>query len=259
MTQSVEITWLGQAGYEIRAPDGATLMIDPYLSDEVERELGVVRQVASPVAVDDAEPDVLVVTHWHLDHLDPLLCRSLARRGARTAFAGPPSNTARLLGWGVDAARVHELERGGSFEHAGFRVWAGFARHDVPGWICEDAISVAVEVAGVRVFHTGDTEYDARVLAMAQHGPYDVGLFVSNGSGGCMDAGEAALMAHKLSPALAIPMHYGMWAPDGYGPYATLDPERFVEVCARLGGPATRLLAHGETLRVACPDLARLD
>jgi L-ascorbate 6-phosphate lactonase len=246
----VEITWLGQAGYEIRAPGGATLMIDPYLSDDVERELGNARIVAAPISFHDAAPDVLLATHWHPDHLDPSLCRSLAERGAATVFAGPPGNRSRLLGWGVPADRIHDLDRGATFSHAGFSVTAGFARHDVPGWLCEDAISAAIEVAGVRIFHSGDTEYDARVLAMAAHGPFDVGLFVSNGTGGCMNAREAALMASTLAPAVAIPNHYGFWADAGYGPGATLDPALFADVCRRLGGPPARALEHAETLRL---------
>jgi L-ascorbate 6-phosphate lactonase len=238
----VEITWLGQAGYEIRAPDGATLMIDPYLSDDVERELGTAR--------------VLVATHWHPDHLDPPLCRSLARRSARTVFVGPPGNASRLRGWNVDAERIHDLERGASYSHAGFTVHAGFARHDVPGWLCEDAICVAIDVAGVRIFHSGDTEYDARLAAMRAHGPFDVGMFVINGGGGCMNADEAALMAHRLAPAIAVPCHYGMWSVEDYGPGATLDPARFADVCARLGGPETCTLEHAGTLRVPAASAA---
>jgi L-ascorbate 6-phosphate lactonase len=256
MSRTVDITWLGQGGFEIRAPDGATLMIDPYLSDDVERELGTARIVDPPVAVDDAEPDVLVATHWHPDHLDPALCRSLARRSARTVFAGAPGNASRLLGWKVASDRIQSLERGASFAHAGFRVHAGFARHDVPGWLCEDAISVAIEVAGVRIFHSGDTEYDARLKAMRAHGPYDVGLFVINGVGGCMDAAEAALIAHALDPAIAVPCHYGMWSVEDYGPGATLDPASFVDVCARLGGPEAHVLEHAGTLRVPANALA---
>ena len=250
MSGNVTITWLGQGGFEIQAPDGATLMIDPYLSDDVEHELGTARVVEPPVPVDRAEPDVLVATHWHPDHLDPSLCRSIARRSAPTVFVGPPSNASRLAGWGVRPDRRRDLARGAAYSHAGFTVSAGFARHDVPGWLCEDAISVAVEVAGVRIFHSGDTEYDARVLAMREHGPFDVGLFVMNGAGGCMNADEAALMAYALAPGVAVPCHFGMWAAEDYGPGATLDPGRFTDVCARLGGPATKVLAHADSLHV---------
>jgi hypothetical protein len=52
-------------------------------------------------------------------------------------------------------------------------------------------------------------------------------------------------MAHELAPGVAIPSHYGMWAPENYGPAATLDPQIFVEYCERLGGPPTLVLEHG--------------
>jgi L-ascorbate metabolism protein UlaG (beta-lactamase superfamily) len=250
MSDVVQLRWLGQGGYEIVAPDGATLMIDPYLSDEVERELGNARIVPAPIGVDEAAPDVVVATHWHPDHLDPELARSLGRRGAPTTWLGPSTNAGRLVGWGVDPQLVVDLDRGQERQVGPFTVRAGFARHDVPGWLCEDAISVSVEVAGRRIFHTGDTEYDARVLAMRDHGPYDVGLFVMNGTGGCMNVYEAAIMAHQLAPRIAVPCHYGMWADAGYGLGATLDPEQFVELCARLGGPDTRVLEHGGGLSV---------
>jgi L-ascorbate 6-phosphate lactonase len=250
MSDAVQIRWLGQGGYEIVAPDGTTLMIDPYLSDEVERELGNARVVAAPVAVEEAEPDVVVATHWHPDHLDPELARSLGRRRAPTTWLGPSTNASRLVGWGVAPELVANLDRGDERTVGPFTVRAGFARHDVPGWLCEDATCVAIEVAGVRIFHSGDTEYDTRVLAMREHGPYDVGLFVINGTGGCMNVFEAALMAHQIAPRIAIPCHYGLWSDAGYGAGATLDPEQFADVCARLGGPETRILEHGGTLRV---------
>jgi L-ascorbate 6-phosphate lactonase len=250
MSAGVQIRWLGQAGYEIIAPDGSSLMIDPYLSDDVERELANARVVPAPVAVEDAEPDVVVATHWHPDHLDPELARSLGRRGASTTWLGPPSNASRLRGWGIAPERVLDLARGQERTVGAFTVRAGFARHDVPGWLCEDATSVAIEVAGVRIFHSGDTEYDARALAMREHGPYDVGLFVMNGSGGCMNVYEAALMAHQFAPRIAVPCHYGLWSVAGYGEGATLDPEQFVELCDRLGGPQTRVLEHAGTLTV---------
>jgi L-ascorbate 6-phosphate lactonase len=246
-TNAPTLRWLGQAGYEIRSRGGQVLLLDAYLSHNVEEELGQVRAVEPPVSVEDAQADVLLATHWHPDHLDPDLCRSLRDR-SRCAFVGPTSNSSRLAGWGVPVDRVHELDRGETIRVGDFRLTAGYARHDVRGWLAEDAISVVVEVDGVRIFHSGDTEYDSRVLPIADSGPFDVGLFVINGSGGCMNAREAALMAHQLGPSVAIPMHYGLWAEGGYGPHATLDPRQFSGYCERLGGPAALVLGHDETM-----------
>jgi L-ascorbate metabolism protein UlaG (beta-lactamase superfamily) len=243
------LRWLGQAGYEIRSRGGQVLLLDAYLSHNVEDELGQVRAVEPPVSPEDAHADVVLATHWHPDHLDPDLCRSL-RDSSRCAFVGPTSNTSRLAGWGVPTDRIRELDRGHTLDLGDFRLTAGYARHDVRGWLVEDAISVVVEVDGLKVFHSGDTEYDSRVLPIAERGPFDVAMFVINGSGGCMNAREAALMAHQLHPSVAIPMHYGLWAEGGYGRGATLDPQEFADYCERLGGPPTVVLSHGATLEL---------
>jgi L-ascorbate metabolism protein UlaG (beta-lactamase superfamily) len=241
------LRWLGQAGYELRSAAGNTMLIDPYLSHYVETEIAQQRAVEPPDAVESAEADILLATHWHPDHLDPDLCKELRDR-TECVFVGPSTNTSRLLGWRVPQHRIQPLDRGDTVTLGDFTMTAGFARHEVPGWLVEDAISVAIQVDDIRLFHSGDTEYDARVLPMAAHGPYDVGLFVINGTGGCMNVREAALMAHQFAPARAIPMHYGLWAEGRYGPDATLDPDDFVDYCSRLGGPEVQVLEHGETI-----------
>ena len=44
----MKIRWIGQAGYELS--DGTTtILLDPYLSDIVEREEGLKRMVTAPV------------------------------------------------------------------------------------------------------------------------------------------------------------------------------------------------------------------
>ena len=112
-------------------------------------------------------------------------------------------------------------------------------------------VGVVVEAGGFRLYHTGDTEYDARILSARALGPFDMGLFVTNGTGGNMSSREAALLAHQLGVARAVPMHYGMWADADYGADATLDPSVFVETCARLGGPPTAVLEVGVPVEIA--------
>jgi L-ascorbate 6-phosphate lactonase len=247
----VEITWLGQGGYAVRAPSGEVLLIDAYLSDYVEDELGNRRIVAPPTPLDEIEADVVVATHWHPDHQDPPTVRSIAARCPHAVFAGPTECTSRYAGWRIEPERIRTLDEGDAVQVGPFGLRGGFARHEVRGWLSEDAVSVFIEVAGVRILHSGDTEYDQRLRPLADAwGPFDVGLFVINGVGGCMNVYEAALLAHQMRPAVAVPMHYGMWSAEGYGPGATLDPGVFVEYCRRLGGPDTHVIEHGGTLRV---------
>ena len=244
MSPTVDIRWIGQSGYAITHPDGSVCLIDAYLSDYAEEQLGVRRVVPPPINPAQARVDVVVCTHWHEDHLDRPTCESIATASPAARFVGPPSVVARLRFWGVAADRTVELERGGSAEVGSFGLHATFARHEVAGWLSEDAIGVVTEVAGVRISHSGDTEYDRRCLDARGHGPLDAAMLVVNGEGGNMNAREAALMAHELSPALAIPCHYGMWSHDRAA------AETFTDYCGRLGGPATSVMELGETLSV---------
>jgi L-ascorbate 6-phosphate lactonase len=253
---TVGLTWIGQAGYAIDAPSGERCLLDPYLSEFALQELGLPRAVPSPLDPTTAKADVVAITHTHHDHLDLTTCKALAEGNPELVFVGPSSIVSRLLGRGVAPERIVTVERGESVDAGPFRFHGHYARHEVPGWLTEDALAFVIEVGGARILHSGDTEYDPRCLAVHARGPFDVGIFVTNGSGGNMHALEAALMATQLAPAVAIPCHYGMWAPEGYGPghavdgKPTLDPQLFADGCARLGGPPVRVLELGERIEV---------
>lgn len=253
---AVGLTWIGQAGYAIEAPGGELCLLDPYLSEFALEELGLPR--VAPIPLDPAvtRADVVAITHTHHDHLDLTTCRALAGANPDVTFVGPSSIVARLVGRGIAPERIVTVERGESVTVGAFTFHGHYARHEVAGWLTEDALAYVVEVAGTRILHSGDTEYDQRCLAVAERGPFDVGIFVANGSGGNMHALEAALMAAQLAPAVAIPCHYGMWAPEAYGSghapdgRPTLDPRLFADACAKLDGPAVRVLELGERIDV---------
>ena len=250
MADSPTLRWLGQAGFEITAPGGGTCLVDPYLSNWCEPNTGSRRIV--PPAVDAAaiRPDLVLTTHWHEDHLDPEGIRIIAEASPGTVFAGPPSNTVRCLRWGIESHRLISLSRGDSFEHGPFGITAGFARHEVPGFLSEDAISLSIVVAGRRIYHSGDTEYDSRIRAIKTLGPIDLGLFVINGTGGNMNAREAAFLAAELDALTALPMHYGMWEASNYGADATLDPHDFARRFESLTGRKAIVMEHGQIITV---------
>ena len=242
------LRWLGQAGFEITAPGGESCLIDPYLSDWCARFSANPR--VPPIALDPAKvrPTVVVTSHWHDDHLDPEAIPIIARSSPETVFVGPPSSTVRYRWWGVPDPRVVALGRGEATRVGPFTLAAGFARHEVPGMLVEDAISITVEVAGRRIYHSGDTEYDSRIYATRARGHIDVGLFVINGTGGNMNLREAAFLAAELEVGTAIPMHYGMWQPEKYGANATLDPDEFIRRFEALTGRPGRVLEHGTAI-----------
>lgn len=72
----MKVTHLGQAGL-LFEKDGIRIMIDPYLSNSIEK---VNPKSRRKIPVDerffDIQPDIMIFTHSHLDHYDPeTVCR----------------------------------------------------------------------------------------------------------------------------------------------------------------------------------------
>jgi L-ascorbate 6-phosphate lactonase len=251
---SVMAWWLGGTGFVFKTSAGTQLYVDPYFSNCVAQIFGIDRAFPPPIPVEDAEPDLVVATHWHEDHLDPEGLPILARRSA-TQFLGPPSCRSRLLGWLIPGERITALVEGQTQQFRDVRITAVAARHSpgIPGWEVPDAIGLLIEAEGLRIYHTGDTEYDLRLRALAydKERPIDVMLTVINGAGGNMNAHEAALLAWHIRPKIAIPMHHILWKDFTGGEQATLDPQQFADTYARLGGSGqVRLLDVGEGIEL---------
>src|SRR5436309_11112532 len=90
--------WLCGTGFVFKTSQGTQIYVDPYFSNCVSQIFGVERAVPPPIPVNDAQPDLVVATHWHEDHLDPEALPILAKNSA-AQFLCPPSCRSRLLGW----------------------------------------------------------------------------------------------------------------------------------------------------------------
>lgn len=247
---SVMAWWLSGTGFVFKTSAGTQVFVDPYFTNCAAQIFGVHRAVPPPVPVEEAQPDLVIASHWHEDHLDPEGLPILARR-SNTQFLCPPSCRSRLLGWGVAGDRVAALSEGQSHTFRDVQITALPARHlaGIPGWEVPDAIGLLIEAEGLRIYHTGDTEYDLRLRALAfdKERPIDVMMVVINGAGGNMNAHEAALLAWHIRPKIAIPMHHILWKDFTGGEQATLDPQQFADTYRRLGGSGeVKLLNVGE-------------
>ena len=109
---SVAIVWLGQAGYLLKTSAGTIVMIDPYLTDWAETQWGLVRQIPSPIDPAELQPDLLLISHWHEDHLDVPLVKQWAAAGATGTFAGPVTCSVRAPVWGWPEEQVVNLDEG---------------------------------------------------------------------------------------------------------------------------------------------------
>src|SRR5689334_13121532 len=88
------VVWLGQGGYLFKSPGGQTIMVDPYFSDYAEPFWGVKRLIPAVIDATRFTPDVLLITHWHEDHLDMDTVRLYAQQ-PDIIIAGPASCVGR--------------------------------------------------------------------------------------------------------------------------------------------------------------------
>ena len=243
---SLAAWWLGGSGFIFKTPSGRQVWIDPYLSDIVKAMFGIARAFPPPITAAEAEPDFVISTHWHEDHLDPGCIPELARRRPNAKFIMSPGAMAHALSWGLPTTQVMALSPGQTLDLGEVKLTAIVARHEagVPGWEVPDAFGVVLDFDGVRVFHTGDTDYDARIHRAVAATPLALATLCINGSVGNMNAREAALMAWHLNAKSLIPHHHILWSrpPEKIPAYETLDPTLFASTYAKLGGAAHVLL-----------------
>ncbi len=249
---TVAFWWLGGTGFVLRTAAGTQVYIDPYLTNCVAHIFGVERGIPMLIKPEEACPDLVIATHWHEDHLDPEGIPIIAKH-TNAAFLGPPSCVSRMLGWGLPRTRVTAITQGQPHTFKDIKITATPARHiaGIPGWETDDAIGLLLEIDGLRIYHSGDTEYDLRLRALAynRQAPIDAALLVINGVGGNMNAHEAALLAWQLGVTIVVPMHHLLWKDFNGGEQATLDPQSLIDTYRRLGGlGAVRPLAVGESM-----------
>ena len=106
----------------------------------------------------------------------------------------PPSAMARAMSWGVRRSQIVSFTPGEAMVLKDVTIEATPARHEagVAGWEVPDAVGVLLRVDKLKIYHSGDTEYDVRLRRLKSYHP-DVAMLCINGVGGNMDAYEAAL------------------------------------------------------------------
>jgi L-ascorbate 6-phosphate lactonase len=221
----VAMTWLGQASFALRG-DGVTALLDPFLSAYEGRryESGLPADRCTGV-------DVVLCTHEHLDHLDVPTVGTIAGRSPGATFVVPTPIVDMVTEAGVPADRVVGMQPRESIELGALTVRAVPARHGVT---MEDAygfgeslsgglvrfLGYVVDVAGVRLYHAGDTiHYDGMENALRELRP-DVAMLPINGRDaereargilGNLTEREAGWIADAIDAGVLVPMHHDLF------------------------------------------------
>lgn len=232
----MKVIWLGQSGYLFES-NGQRLLLDPFYSDIVEQKQGLKRLMEAPIPIHALHPDVIFITHDHLDHFDPITLPQIHQAYPKIPIAGPESVMRKAKEMGFDERILVEMPKGVTTEFGEFEITATAAFHGDPF-----AVGCVVRTESRTIYYSGDTLLTDTLLGDIRSvlkRPLDVLFIIINGRLGNMNVAEAIELTKGLQPALAIPMHYGMFAEN------TADPHEFAAGCHDLAIP-TILMKLGQ-------------
>jgi len=201
----MKVTWLGQAGLLFET-NGKTILVDPYLSNSVEK---IEPQNYRRVAVDERflqiKPDIILLTHNHLDHTDPeTLCHYLSRDSEVTVLAsGNAWQNVRKAFGGVKNNYV-QFNRRTEWTEGEIHFKAVYAEHSD-----DKAIGAIMQAEGKTYYITGDTLYNAEIFKDLPE-KIDYVFLPINGKGNNMNMTDAKRFCETLG-ARAIPLHCGLF------------------------------------------------
>ena len=228
--------FLGQAGYYMKS-GGVTLMIDPYLSDSVGRRVPQFsRTYPAPVAPDEVKADIFVVTHNHLDHLDPATIGPYAYKDS-TVFVSPRHAAKALAELGIPAKNIVVADQGDTVEVLGVTIEGIYALATSPDVL--DTTGYKFTFAnGKSVYHTSDTAFCDLLLKACPKA--DVLLTCINGKFGNLGIDQAVALTKAVGPRYVIPNHYDVMA------FNSENPESFRYFCQVPDARCVVLEAMGE-------------
>ncbi|MEM8559594.1 MAG: MBL fold metallo-hydrolase [Bacteroidota bacterium] len=220
----LRVTWLGHSTFLVEL-SGARLLIDPVWGERVSPSsmIGSRRFHAPPLPLDALPPvDAVVISHDHYDHLDFPTIQALADRIPR--FLVPLGIGAHLEYWGVDPARIEEVDWWDEKMVGGVRLVSTPARHfsgrflndrDATlwtGWAMRGTNGAGVER---RVFYSGDTALTPSFAEVGERlGPFDLTLIeigAYNAAWSDVHLGpEQAVAVHRMVRGeVMMPVHWG--------------------------------------------------
>ncbi len=212
--QQAALWFLGQSGFLIRSC-GVGIAIDPYLSDSVaKRSPQLTRLYPPPIHPSALQVDLFIVTHDHLDHLDPETIAAYSHKES-TTFIGPRFACDKLKQLHIPAENIIRIDSGQTQTVRGVTITGVYAVPNEPAVI--DTCGYRVEFENGRsVYHSADTGFSPLLLECAPSA--ETALICINGHWGNLSVEEAADLANQVKPVYAIPHHYDLMALNAANP-----------------------------------------
>lgn len=237
MTQlpdGIEITWLGHATFKIKTPEGATILVDPWVMN-------------NPACPDDLKDpgdlDAMLITHAHFDHIGDAV--ELAQSKSPEVVSIPETSH-WLASKGV--GKTINMNKGGTVEVAGCKIHMVHAVHSC-GITDGDQILYGGEAAGYviefgngfKLYHAGDTAVFSDMALIGKLLSPDLAC-LPIGDWYTMGPVSAAEAVRLLGTKNVIPMHFGTF------PILSGTPQQLRDAGSDIAGLNVIDLSPGDTL-----------
>ncbi|MBQ6839905.1 MAG: MBL fold metallo-hydrolase [Oscillospiraceae bacterium] len=222
----MKVTWLGQAGLMFET-GGKTILVDPYLSNSVAKiEPHNQRRVPVQEKFLKVKPDVILLTHCHLDHTDPeTLQHYLNEESSVLVLASYNAwQTVRKLGGLKNNYTMFDRKTRWTEGELVFE--AVYAAHSD-----DHAVGIVMYAEGKTFYITGDTLYNELVFADLPE-RIDYVFLPVNGRGNNMNMADGKTFCQRIG-AKAIPLHCGLFDDLDLNDFAYVNkivPEFFKEI-----------------------------
>ena len=206
----MKVTWLTQAGL-LFENDNVKIMVDPYLSDSVGETLDPKKHRRMPVDEKylSVRPDVILITHEHLDHLDPTTLSHILKDGEKPITVLAPFGAWQKLYAMGGGHNYVMLNPHSVWSEYGITFYAVHAEHSDRG-----AVGFILDDGKKTYYVSGDTLYNYdvidEVLELVEDG-VDYAFLPINGVGNNMNIEDASDFAYEISAKCAVPIHYGLF------------------------------------------------
>ena len=219
--------WLTQASWMVRFQNGPLVLIDPWWRDLFAGDRWGKLLGEFPLEPEEhPEPDLILCTHWHDDHICPESIPRLATHFPSVKFVVPNRSVTLFKEWNISEDRIIPMKGSDSIAVDGIEIHAIPAAHEELD-INEDGawyLGYVLNYNDSVVLHMGDSRpypgWHSAFKNVSKH--YDLVFACINGNDN-LRHDEAVDLAMELEPELIGPMHYGM------DPGNTVDPQIFVD------------------------------
>jgi len=191
----IKITWLGHSAFLLEAEK--RLLIDPFISGNT----------MAPCTPEELNPDVLVITHGHQDHLGDAI-EIGKRTGCRIISIHEVANYIKSKGVFAEG-----MNKGGTMNVEGIKLTMTNALHsssiDASGFSFDGGSPAGfiIQINGRTIYHAGDTGVFGDMQLIGELYEPEIALLPIGGHF-TMGIKEAVKAVELIRPKIAIPMHY---------------------------------------------------